>query len=77
MFRQPRIQFPGAIYHVMARGDRREAIVRSDEDRKLFVATLSEVCGMTGWQVHAWVLLNNHYHLVVETPKANLVDGMK
>jgi len=77
MPRQPRIQYAGAFYHVMARGDRREAIVRTDDDRKLFVATLSEVCAKTGWRIHAWVLLDNHYHLVVETPKANLVDGMK
>ena len=61
----------------MNRGDRREPIFRIDEDRKLFLATLGECCGKTDWQVHAWCLMLNHFHLVVETPKANLVAGMK
>ncbi|MEM8569059.1 MAG: transposase, partial [Bacteroidota bacterium] len=61
----------------MARGDRRESIYHNDEDRKLFLETLGEACGQTGWRVHAWVLMDNHYHLVIETPEANLVAGMK
>jgi len=77
MARQRRIEYGGAIYHVLARGDRREAIFLEDEDRKMFLETLGEACGQTGWKVHAWVLMDNHYHLVIETPEANLVDGMK
>src|SRR6266542_371890 len=77
MPRKLRIEYPGAIYHVMSRGDRREPIFRDDEDRKLFLATLGECCGKTDWQVHAWCLMPNHFHLVVETPKGNLVAGMK
>ena len=77
MPRKLRVEYPGAIYHVMNRGDRREPIVRDDEDRKLFLATLGECCGKTDWQVHAWCLMLNHFHLVVETPRANLVAGMK
>ena len=77
MPRAPRIQFDGAVYHVMARGNRREPIVFDDSDRKLFVDTFSEACSMTGWEVFAWVLLDNHYHAVFRTPRANLVDGMK
>ena len=77
MPRQPRIEYEGAIYHVMNRGDRREAIVHNDEDRRLFVETLGEACAKTDWQVHAFCLMGNHFHLVVETPKANLVSGMK
>jgi len=77
MARKLRIEYPGAIYHVMNRGDRREAIFRDDEDRKLFLATLAEACGKTGWQVHALCLMANHFHLVVETPQGNLVAGMK
>ncbi len=76
MARQIRIQYPGAIYHVLARGDRKESIVYCDQDRRSFLRTLGELCQRTGFRIHAWVLLDNHYHLVVETPEANLVDGM-
>ena len=62
MPRAPRIEFEGAVYHVMARGNRREPIVFSDEDRRLFIDTFAEVCEMTGWEVFAWVLMDNHYH---------------
>jgi len=61
----------------MNRGDRREAIYHDDADRRRFLETLSETCVKTGWQVHAYCLMNNHFHLVVETPQANLVAGMK
>jgi len=77
MARKLRIQYPGAIYHVMNRGDHREDIFRSRKDRELFLKTLGEACAKTDWQVHAFCLMSNHLHLVVETPKANLVDGMK
>ena len=76
MPRQVRIQYPGAIYHVMARGDRLEAIFRDDLDRRMFLAVLEDACGRTGWLCHAYVLMGNHYHLVIETPEANLVTGM-
>jgi REP element-mobilizing transposase RayT len=72
-----RIEFEGAIYHVMNRGDRREPIFRDDADRKRFLETLGEACAKTDWQVHALCLMGNHFHLVVETPKGNLVAGMK
>jgi REP element-mobilizing transposase RayT len=77
MARKLRIQYEGAIYHVMNRGDHREDIFRDDKDRELFLRTLGEACAKTDWQVHAWCLMRNHFHLVVETPKANLVAGMK
>ena len=77
MPRSIRIEFAGAFYHVMARGNRREAIFLDDEDRRLFVQTLGEACAMTGWWAHGWVLLSNHYHLMIETPEPNLVAGMK
>ena len=77
MARSLRIEYPGAYYHVMARGNRREAIFHDDEDRSFFLNTLSEACAMTGWKVHAWVLMGNHYHLFIETPEANLVAGMR
>jgi REP element-mobilizing transposase RayT len=75
--RKLRIQYPGAIYHVMSRGDRREPIFADDEDRQRFLAALTEACLKTGWQVHAYCLMNNHFHLVIETPQPNLVAGMK
>ena len=77
MPRQARIEYEGAIYHVMNRGDRREEIVLGDEDRELFVNTLEQACARCGWEVHAWCLMPNHFHLVVETPLGNLVAGMK
>ena len=61
----------------MNRGDRREAIFRDDGDRRRFVETLGEVCVCSDWQVHAYCLLPNHFHLVVETPQPNWVGGMK
>lgn len=77
MPRKLRLQYPGAIYHVMNRGDRGEDIVLDDTDRKSFLQTLGQACGKTGWQVHAWCLMRNHFHLVVETPQPNLVAGMQ
>ncbi len=65
MARKLRVQYPGAIYHVMNRGDRREAIFHDDEDRRLFLEALGEACEKTGWQVHALCLMPNHFHLVV------------
>jgi REP element-mobilizing transposase RayT len=77
MARKLRVEYEGAIYHVMNRGDRREAIFKDDKDRQLFLETLGQACTKTDWQVHAWCLMGNHFHLVVETPQANLVAGMK
>jgi REP-associated tyrosine transposase len=70
-------KYPGAIYHVMSRGDHREDIFSDAQDRQLFLATLDEACAKTDWQVHAFCLMSTHFHLVVETPKGNLVEGMK
>jgi putative transposase len=75
--RSIRIEYPGACYHVMARGNRRETIFHDGSDRRFFLQTLGEACAMTGWDIHAWVLLSNHYHLFVETPEANLSKGMQ
>jgi len=77
MARSVRIEYAGAYYHVMARGNHREAIFFDDDDRRFFLQVLAEACEQTGWQVHAWVLMGNHYHLFLETPEANLVAGMK
>ncbi len=77
MPRPLRIEYEGAFYHVLNRGDRREPIFRDDADRNRFLETLGEACTKTDWQVHALCLMGNHFHLLVETPKGNLVAGMK
>ena len=77
MPRKLRVEYPGAIYHVMNRGDRREDIFKDDQDRELFLAALGEVSAKTDWRVRAYCLMRNHFHLVLETPQANLVAGMK
>ncbi len=71
------MEFEDAIYHVINRGDRREAIFEDDVDREIFLRTLGQACAKTGWQIHAWCLMGNHFHLVLETPRADLVAGMK
>ncbi len=76
MPRSPRIQFAGASYHVMARGNHRNKIVFGDDDRLIFERTLDEVALKTGWEIFCWVLMENHYHLVFRTPQPNLVKGM-
>jgi REP element-mobilizing transposase RayT len=77
MPRAMRVEYPGAIYHVMDRGDRREDIFINDVDRQDLLKTLAEACQKTAWQVHAYCLMRNHFHLVLETPDANLVEGMR
>jgi REP element-mobilizing transposase RayT len=77
MARPLRIEYPGAVYHVMARGNQGRDIFRDDEDRLRWLKTLGESCQKTGWRVHAYVLMSNHYHLLVQTPEGNLVAGMK
>src|ERR1035438_8287072 len=77
MARKVRIQYPGASYHVVNRGDRREAIFEDDEDRERLLKRLTQACQKTGWQVHAYCLMRNHFHLVIETPQPKLVVGMK
>jgi putative transposase len=76
MPRNLRVEYPGAMYHVMSRGDRREDIFLDDVDRQDFLKTLAEACQKADWQVHAYCLMRNHYHIVLETPNANLVSGM-
>jgi putative transposase len=72
-----RIEYPGAIYHVLNRGDRRGPIFLDDGDCHDFIKTLAEACQKTGFEIHAFCLMKNHFHLVVETPRGNLVAGMR
>ena len=77
MARPIRIEFNGALYHVTSRGDRREAIYEDDADRERFLEVLGQVVPDFNWVVHAYCLMGNHYHLLVETPDANLAKGMR
>jgi len=77
MARQIRIEYAGATYHVVARGNRGALVFEDDQDRKIWLETLGEACAKTGWRIHAYALMGNHYHLLLETPEANLVAGMK
>jgi len=77
MARPLRIEWAGALYHVTSRGDRREEIYLSDPDRLTWLSILSEVCQRFHWRCHGWCQMSNHYHLVVETPEANLSKGMR
>lgn len=76
MARSKRIEYPGAVYHVMSRGNDGQETFRTDDGRHLFLKTLTETCEQSGWQIHAYVLMSNHYHLLLETPEPNLVKGM-
>ena len=77
MSRPLRIEWPGGLYHVTARGDRREPIVEDDVDRAAWVHLLAETAGRFNWRVHAYCLMTNHYHVLVQTPDANLSQGMR
>jgi putative transposase len=77
MARPLRLEFPGALWHVTSRGNGREAIFRDDEDRLAFIDVLARVVAMFRWKLHAYVLMGNHYHLMVETPEPNLSRGMR
>ncbi len=77
MSRPLRIEFPGALYHVIARGNAREAIFQDDEDRQLFCSVLTRVCQRFQWRLWAYCLMDNHYHLLAETLQSNLSRGMR
>jgi len=72
-----RIEFPGALYHVTSRGNARQAIYLEDSDRHRFLDGVAEVVGRHGWTCYAYCLMTNHYHLVIDTPEANLSAGMR
>jgi len=77
MARPLRIEFAGALYHVTARGDRQEDIFVDDTDRHDYLSILEQVCTRFNWLVHAYCLMDNHYHLLIETPDSNLGKGMR
>lgn len=77
MSRPIRIEFPNALCHVTSRGDQREAIFEDDEDRRSFLQSLEQTIQQFNWLCHAWCLMDNHYHLLIQTPDGNLSKGMR
>ncbi|MCH8543028.1 MAG: transposase [Alcanivorax sp.] len=77
MARPLRIEFAGALYHVTARGNAQADIYADTTDRHRFLSTLNDVCEQYHWHCHAWCLMDNHYHLLVETGSATLSSGMR
>lgn len=77
MARPLRIHYPHAVYHVTARGNERKAIVQDDEDRQRFIQTVAAMVEQYQILCHAWVLMDNHYHLLIETPQANLSRAIR
>ena len=77
MARPLRIELAGGLYHVTARGDRREAIYFDEADRLTWLKLLGDVCGRFNWRCHAYCQMTNHYHVVIETPDGNLSRGMR
>ena len=75
MARKLRIEYEGALYHVINRGNYRADIFASDGAREAFEDCLWEACEKTGWRVHAYVIMRNHYHVALETPNGDLVAG--
>jgi REP element-mobilizing transposase RayT len=74
---QMSMEYPGAIYHVLGRGDRREPILLDEGEHHDFLKMLEEACGKTGFEVQGYCLRKYHFHLVVETPEGNLAAGMR
>lgn len=77
MSRQLRLEFAGAVYHVMARGNNRERIFHDDRDVAAFIESLEATCERYAWRVFGWCLMPNHYHLVLETLRPTLSHGMR
>lgn len=77
MTRPLRIEFAGALYHVTSRGNGQADIYLDDEDRNIYLDVLREACERFNWVVHAYCLMSNHYHLLIETPDSNLSKGMR
>ena len=77
MARPLRLKYPRAVYHVTSRGNARQHIVSDDRDRALFLEQLAQVIDRFGWRCHAYCLMDNHDHLLIETPTPNLSQGMR
>jgi len=76
MARKLRLEFPGAVYHVINRGNYRTDVFAAETTKAAFEACLFAACEKFGWVLHAYVVMRNHYHLALETPQGNLVAGL-
>ena len=77
MTRPLRLEYPGAVYHVMSRGDNKQKVFLNEHDRRRFLEIYEDVVERLLWQTYAWCLMDNHFHLVIETPEPNLSEGMR
>lgn len=77
MPRKQRIEYPGAVYHIISRGNYRKELFLHDKTGEAFERTIFEAAERCGWKLYAYVIMSNHYHLAIETPQPNLVEGMK
>ena len=77
MGRAPRIEYEGAVYHVTNRGNGQEMIYREEADWKAFLGIMGDVASKFGWRIYTYCLMGSHYHLLLETPRPNLSQGMK
>jgi REP element-mobilizing transposase RayT len=77
MARPLRLEYAGAVYHVTSRGNARNAVFLDDTDRREFLEPLGDVIERYGWICHAYCLMTNHYHLLIETPEVGLSRGMQ
>ena len=77
MPRQPRLDAPGTLHHVMGRGIETSKIFRTKKDREDFIGRLADLCRSDRWAVYAWALMPNHFHLLVRTGKESLARSMR
>lgn len=77
MARKQRIEYPGAVYHIISRGNYRKNLFTDEQTGEAFERMILEASERCGWKLYAYVIMSNHYHLAVETPEPNLVEGMK
>jgi putative transposase len=77
MARPLRIEYDGAVYHITSRGNAKKPIYKEDEDRRIFLEVLHRANTRYNWLCHVYCLMNNHYHLIIETPDGNLSQGMR
>src|SRR3989338_74178 len=77
MSRPLRIEYAGAVYHITSRGNEKKAVFKDDSDRETFLKALAQVNKRYNWLCHAYCLMDNHYHLLIETPDGNLSLGMR
>ena len=77
MARPLRIEFPGAVYYITYRGNAKQSIYLDEEDRNNFLKILTSVVQRFNWLCHAYCLMENHYHLIIETPEGNLSRAMR